>query len=300
LANTLAGLIKMLPGQGQGSSASSAPAPNSLLAQIQQTMSAKQKSGVNSTLVQQNQLQHLLTGLLKANLTGGQSSNVLDSSRPVDIVSSLRKAAEMAQQGKLNPSSAGQFKRPHQPPATTSASKSSSHRTHHKSSSHSHGRHSGQRSSHTGHEEPIRAKVGPSASATALQESDDVPNSAVELANKERYIKKLNRQERVIEEVKLVLKPSYQRREITKDEYKEIMRKAVPKICHSKTGEINPLKVRSLVDNYIKGYKKSKKRKSGGHHGGSARASSSQRTKPAANAMDFDWLPKTDAPALKK
>lgn len=45
-----------------------------------------------------------------------------------------------------------------------------------------------------------------------------------------QYLKKLNRQERVIEEVKMVSKPYYQRKDITKDEYKEIMRKAVPKV----------------------------------------------------------------------
>lgn len=45
-----------------------------------------------------------------------------------------------------------------------------------------------------------------------------------------QYLKKLNRQERVVEEVKVVLKPFYQRRDVTKEEYKEIMRKSVPKV----------------------------------------------------------------------
>lgn len=43
-------------------------------------------------------------------------------------------------------------------------------------------------------------------------------------------MKKLNRQERVVEEVKCSLKPFYQRRDVNKDEYKEIMRRAVPKV----------------------------------------------------------------------
>ena len=43
-------------------------------------------------------------------------------------------------------------------------------------------------------------------------------------------MKKLNRQERVVEEVKLAIKPYYNKGKITKDEYKEIMRKAVPKV----------------------------------------------------------------------
>ncbi|CAG2166915.1 unnamed protein product [Oppiella nova] len=89
---------------------------------------------------------------------------------------------------------------------------------------------------------------------------DDVPSSAVEMAVKEKFIKKLNRQERVIEEVKLVLKPHYQKRSVTKDEYKEILRKSVPKICHSRSGEINPVKIKSLVEGYIKRYKYMKKK----------------------------------------
>lgn len=37
-------------------------------------------------------------------------------------------------------------------------------------------------------------------------------------------------QERAVEEVKLAIKPFYQRRDINKDEYKEILRKAVQKV----------------------------------------------------------------------
>lgn len=37
-------------------------------------------------------------------------------------------------------------------------------------------------------------------------------------------------QERAIEEVKLAIKPFYQKRDINKDEYKEILRKAVQKV----------------------------------------------------------------------
>ena len=37
-------------------------------------------------------------------------------------------------------------------------------------------------------------------------------------------------QERAIEEVKLAIKPFYQSRDINKDEYKEILRKAVQKV----------------------------------------------------------------------
>lgn len=43
-------------------------------------------------------------------------------------------------------------------------------------------------------------------------------------------MKKLHVQERAVEEVKLAIKPFYQRREVTKDEYKDILRKAVQKV----------------------------------------------------------------------
>lgn len=43
-------------------------------------------------------------------------------------------------------------------------------------------------------------------------------------------MKKLHMQERAIEEVKLAIKPFYQNRDITKEEYKEILRKAVQKV----------------------------------------------------------------------
>jgi len=45
-----------------------------------------------------------------------------------------------------------------------------------------------------------------------------------------QFLEKLNRQERVIEEVKHVLKPHYNKKHITKEQYKDIMRKAVPKV----------------------------------------------------------------------
>ncbi|XP_063800861.1 PHD and RING finger domain-containing protein 1 [Pseudophryne corroboree] len=76
-----------------------------------------------------------------------------------------------------------------------------------------------------------------------------------EKAKNEEYMKKLHMQERAVEEVKLAIKPFYQKREITKDEYKEILRKAVQKICHSKSGEINPVKVVNLVKGYVDRYR---------------------------------------------
>lgn len=88
---------------------------------------------------------------------------------------------------------------------------------------------------------------------------DEVPNSAVEMQVKDKFLKKLNRQERVVEEVKLVLKPHYNKKHINKEEYKDILRRAVPKICHNRSGEINPKKIQHLIEAYVKKIRHSKK-----------------------------------------
>ncbi|XP_024086370.1 PHD and RING finger domain-containing protein 1 isoform X3 [Cimex lectularius] len=94
-----------------------------------------------------------------------------------------------------------------------------------------------------------------------LKMLDELPNSAVDMQVKDKFLKKLNRQERVVEEVKLVLKPHYAKRHVNKEEYKDILRKSVPKICHSRSGEINPLKIQRLIEAYVKKYRHKKKRK---------------------------------------
>ncbi|XP_033910052.3 PHD and RING finger domain-containing protein 1-like isoform X2 [Acipenser ruthenus] len=82
---------------------------------------------------------------------------------------------------------------------------------------------------------------------------------AADKAKNEEYMKKLHMQERAVEEVKLAIKPFYQKRDITKEEYKDILRKAVQKVCHSKSGEINPVKVSNLVKAYVDKYKHARK-----------------------------------------
>ncbi|XP_023205530.1 PHD and RING finger domain-containing protein 1 [Xiphophorus maculatus] len=84
-----------------------------------------------------------------------------------------------------------------------------------------------------------------------------------DLSRKDKYLKKLHMQERAVEEVKLAIKPFYQRRDINKDEYKEILRKAVLKVCHSKSGEINPVKVGNLIKAYVEKYKHTRRHKKG-------------------------------------
>lgn len=86
----------------------------------------------------------------------------------------------------------------------------------------------------------------------------------------DKYLQKLHTQERAVEEVKLAIKPFYQRKEISKDEYKDILRKAVHKICHSRSGEINPVKVSRLVAAYVQRYKYFRRRRRPPHETGGA------------------------------
>ncbi|KAK9739931.1 Ring finger domain [Popillia japonica] len=102
-------------------------------------------------------------------------------------------------------------------------------------------------------------QVGVKIDEDTLKILDELPNSAVEMQVKYKYLKKLNRQERVVEEVKLVLKPHYNKKHINKEEYKDILRRAVPKICHNKSGEINPQKIQNLIEAYVKKIRHSKK-----------------------------------------
>ncbi|CAG9863845.1 unnamed protein product [Phyllotreta striolata] len=107
---------------------------------------------------------------------------------------------------------------------------------------------------------PTKTKtVGVKLDEDNLKILDELPNSAVEMQVKDKFLKKLNRQERVVEEVKLVLKPHYNKKKINKDEYKDIMRRSVPKICHNKSGEINPTKIKNLIEAYVRKIKHSKK-----------------------------------------
>ncbi|KAM5247365.1 PHD and RING finger domain-containing protein 1 isoform 2-T2 [Ctenodactylus gundi] len=97
------------------------------------------------------------------------------------------------------------------------------------------------------------------ANNNSLEEKTATPRPAMEKTKKEEYMKKLHMQERAVEEVKLAIKPFYQKREVTKEEYKDILRKAVQKICHSKSGEINPVKVANLVKAYVDKYRHMRK-----------------------------------------
>ncbi|XP_033491032.1 uncharacterized protein phrf1 isoform X2 [Epinephelus lanceolatus] len=109
------------------------------------------------------------------------------------------------------------------------------------------------------------SKKGAAGALSTSSRPDGAQGEAEEgdLSRKDQYLKKLHMQERAIEEVKLAIKPFYQKRDINKEEYKEILRKAVQKVCHSKSGEINPVKVGNLVKAYVDKYKHARKHKKG-------------------------------------
>uniref|UniRef100_A0A8C3YWB9 SR-related CTD associated factor 11 n=1 Tax=Catagonus wagneri TaxID=51154 RepID=A0A8C3YWB9_9CETA len=112
---------------------------------------------------------------------------------------------------------------------------------------------------------------GPSSGNTSSSSHSKASNAAVKLAESKVSVtveasadssktdKKLQIQERAAQEVKLAIKPFYQNKDITKEEYKEIVRKAVDKVCHSKSGEVNSTKVANLVKAYVDKYKYSRK-----------------------------------------
>lgn len=60
-------------------------------------------------------------------------------------------------------------------------------------------------------------------------------------------------QERAIEEVKLAIKPFYQRRDINKDEYKEILRKAVHKVGSTFAEIAESIKSKTTTNNELNG-----------------------------------------------
>ncbi|KAJ6653629.1 hypothetical protein lerEdw1_009005 [Lerista edwardsae] len=100
------------------------------------------------------------------------------------------------------------------------------------------------------------AAQGPSAGNATSSSNVRTSNAAVKLAES----KKLLIQEKAAQEVKLAIKPFYQNKDISKEEYKEIVRKAVDKVCHSKSGEVNSAKVANLVKAYVDKYKHSRKK----------------------------------------
>jgi len=65
-------------------------------------------------------------------------------------------------------------------------------------------------------------------------------------------VAKTNLQKRIEGKVKSILNPFYNNRKINKEEYKEVLRKSVPKICQSKSRDYSQTKIKTFVLAYVK------------------------------------------------
>ncbi|XP_062849989.1 protein SCAF11 isoform X2 [Trichomycterus rosablanca] len=106
---------------------------------------------------------------------------------------------------------------------------------------------------------PLQAPSSFNTASIAQPSSTTQPNSHSKAHADSSKKEKI--QEKAVAEVKAAIKPYYQNKDITKDEYKEIVRKAVEKVCHSKSGEVNASKVANLVKAYVDKYKHARKNK---------------------------------------
>uniref|UniRef100_A0A672T8L1 Protein SCAF11-like n=1 Tax=Sinocyclocheilus grahami TaxID=75366 RepID=A0A672T8L1_SINGR len=109
---------------------------------------------------------------------------------------------------------------------------------------------------------PPRSFGTPSAAQPSSTTTQPTSHSKAHAdSSKKEKASKLQIQERAVNEVKAAIKPYYQKNEINKEEYKEIVRKAVEKVTHSKSGEVNADKVANLVKAYVDKYKSIRKNK---------------------------------------
>ncbi|XP_042593452.1 protein SCAF11-like isoform X2 [Cyprinus carpio] len=105
------------------------------------------------------------------------------------------------------------------------------------------------------------APVGTPSAAQPSSTTTQPSSHSKAHADSSKKEKKLQIQERAVNAVKAAIKPYFQKNEINKEEYKEIVRKAVEKVCHSKSGEVNADKVANLVKAYVDKYKRIRKSK---------------------------------------
>jgi len=88
---------------------------------------------------------------------------------------------------------------------------------------------------------------------------DNIESSAVDMYNKgkeKQFLQKKEFQRAVVLSAKLAIKQYYESREISKEQYKDIMKKAVNKVCHGdKNQEVNDVKIRRLIRRYVENYR---------------------------------------------
>lgn len=100
-------------------------------------------------------------------------------------------------------------------------------------------------------------KIGVRVVNNRLQIMDSLPSAAIKERVEARYWEKLRHQQDIAGKVEAVLMPYYTVGSVTKEEYKAIMRKIVPRLCH-KTGDDKSTTIKSLVDIFVKRYRANK------------------------------------------
>ncbi|CAF2076606.1 unnamed protein product [Rotaria magnacalcarata] len=95
--------------------------------------------------------------------------------------------------------------------------------------------------------------TNPPPSTTATEADDAVPISAKHLERLERRKQREKHQSEIAAIAKEALKPAFKKHDITKDEYKEIMKKVVTKATH--TNEVDQIRISKMIDAYIEKYR---------------------------------------------
>ncbi|PAA68338.1 hypothetical protein BOX15_Mlig006627g3 [Macrostomum lignano] len=105
-----------------------------------------------------------------------------------------------------------------------------------------------------------RQPRGGAADRMAAADPSD-PKLAALLAKtrRDQFANKADWQERIAAEVKLTLRPLYTARQIDKNDYKEILKKAVTKISRSNAQDVQPDKTREFVSTYVDKLARAKK-----------------------------------------
>ena len=78
-----------------------------------------------------------------------------------------------------------------------------------------------------------------------------VPSSNLKTTAEEKFLEKINRQEKIVNAIKTALMPHFKRKYINKEEYKDILKKSVIKVSQSKDDDINPNKIKKLIEGYV-------------------------------------------------
>ena len=78
-----------------------------------------------------------------------------------------------------------------------------------------------------------------------------VSSSNLKTTAEEKFLQKINRQKKIENAIKTALMPHFKRKHINKEEYKDILKKSVTKVSQSKDNDINPNKIKRLIEGYI-------------------------------------------------